>query len=299
MPTPTEGATTCYRHPDRAAGRRCTRCGRAACDSCLVQASVGSHCVECAAAAKPDLRTRARFWQAGKPALVTTTLIAVNVAVFAIFGLIYDLSGMLSGQVTEAHVRFGLNPLFVDGVPAAVGNPVTGELLVTDGTEWYRLITSGFLHFGLIHLAFNMFFLFRLGGELEPTLGRSRFGLLYAASLLGGSAGALVVDQGGITAGASGAVFGLMGAYAVGMWRHGINPLTTGIGSLLLINLFLTFAISNISIGGHLGGLIAGGLVGAVLLAPSYRRMPAWTTWATPVAVGAVSVAVAVVAAAA
>ena len=295
---PAGGAATCYRHPDRAAGRRCTRCGRAACDSCLVQASVGSHCVACAAAARPDLRTRVRFWQAGKPALVTYTLIAVNVAVFVILGLIYDLPGMLSGQLTEAQVKFGLNPLFLDGIPKAIGNPVTGEVLVTDGTEWYRLVTSGFLHFGIIHLAFNMFFLYRLGIDLEPTLGRSRFGLLYAASLLGGSAGALVVDQGGITAGASGAVFGLMGAYAVGMWRHGINPLTTGIGSLLLINLFLTFAISNISIGGHVGGLIAGGVCGAVLLAPSYRRVPAWATWVTPVAVGALSVVVAVTAAA-
>ena len=111
----------------------------------------------------------------------------------------------------------------------------------------------------------------------------------YFASLLGGSAGVLIVDQGAITAGASGAVFGLMGAYAVGMWRNGVNPLTTGIGTLLLINLFLTFAIGNISIGGHLGGLVAGSICGAVLLAPRYRPVPNWARWATPVAVGVAS----------
>ena len=260
---------------------------------------MGSHCLDCVAKSQPDLKTRARYWQAGKPALVTYILLAVNVGAFVLLGLYYDLPGMLAGDLTEAHVKFGLNSLFVDGQDHVVGNPVTGEILVTDGQEWYRLVTSGFLHYGLIHLGFNMLFLYQLGMAMEPQLGRTRFALLYFASLLGGSAGALVVDQGGITAGASGAVFGLMGAYAIGMWRNGINPFTTSIGSLLLINLFLTFAISNISIGGHLGGAVAGTLCGAVMFAPRYRPVPSWTLWATPVAVGAASVVVAVVAAAA
>ena len=264
-----------------------------------MQANVGSHCVKCVEAAQPDLKTRAHLWQARTPALVTYVLIALNVGAFVILGLIYDLPGMLAGDLTEAHVKFGLNALFVDGEPNIVGSPVTGDALVTDGEEWYRFITSGFLHFGLIHLGFNMLFLFRLGNGMEPALGRTRFALLYFASLLGGSAGALVVDQGGITAGASGAVFGLMGAYAVGMLRHGINPLTTSIGSLLLINLFLTFAISNISIGGHLGGAVAGALCGLVMFAPSYRPVPEWAKWATPVVVGLTGIVVGVVAAAA
>ncbi len=288
--------TTCYRHPGRPAGRRCTRCGRPACGECLVQASVGSHCVECARAAKPDIRTRARYWQAGQGALVTYTLIAINVGAFVLLGLYYDLPGMLAGQMTEAQVRFGLNELFVSGQAGAFFNPATGMPDFTSGDEWYRLVTSGFLHFGLIHLGFNMLFLYRLGEELEPLLGRVRFGLLYGASLLGGSAGVLLVGQGGIAAGASGAVFGLMGAYAVGLWRHGVNPFTTGIGALLLINLVLTFAISNISIGGHIGGALAGAVCGAVMLAPRYRAVPRWATFATPVAVGAASLVLSVVA---
>lgn len=257
---------------------------------------MGSHCVECAKAARPDVRTRARFWQAGKPTLVTSTLLVLNLVAFIGLGLLYDLPGMLSGQLTEAHVRFGLNDFFLQGSPAVTIDPATGERLVTDGNEWYRLVTSGFLHFGLIHIGFNMLFLYQLGGELEPLLGRLRFGLLYFASMLGGSAGALIVSQGGITAGASGAVFGLMGAYAVGLWRNGINPFTTSIGSLLLINLFLTFAISNISIGGHLGGAAAGAVCGAVMMAPKYRPAPAWATWATPVIVGVAAIAIAYVA---
>lgn len=260
-----------------------------------MQASVGSHCVECAKAARPDVRTRARYWQAGKPALVTYSLIALNVGAFFLLGLYYDLGGMLAGQITEAHVRFGLEEFFVSGQAGNYFNPVTGQTAFTSGEEWYRLVTSGFLHFGLIHLGFNMFFLYRLGEELEPVLGRLRFGLLYGASLLGGSAGVLLVDQGGIAAGASGAVFGLMGAYAVGVWRHGVNPFTTAIGSLLLINLFLTFVISNISIGGHIGGAVVGAVCGAVMLAPNYRAVPVWATFVTPIVVGVASVAVAVV----
>ena len=104
-----------------------------------------------------------------------------------------------------------------------------------------------------------MFFLYVLGPMLEPALGRVRFLLLYLASLLGGSLGVVLFDSGGISAGASGAVFGLMAAAAVGQWRRGINPMTTGIGATLLLNLVITFAIPGISIGGHLGGAAAGG----------------------------------------
>lgn len=291
---PSGPAATCYRHPDRPVGRRCTRCGKPACHECLRQAQVGSHCLDCVKAAKPDLRTRARFWQASKPAIVAYTFIALNVAAFVVLGLVDDLGGMLSGRITDAHLRFGLNEFFVDGDPGAY--PLTdGSLEVSSGQEWYRLVTSGFLHFGLIHLLMNMYFLFLLGNQMEPMLGRVRFGGLYVASLLGGSAGIVLIDQGGIAAGASGAVFGLLGAYAVGVWQHGINVFSTQIGSLLLINLFLTFAIRNISIGGHIGGLVAGGLCGFVMLAPGYKGYPPWLRNAAPVVVGVAAVAVAVV----
>lgn len=261
-------------------------------------ANVGSHCLECAKAARPDLKTRAKFWQAGKPALVAYALIAANIVVFFGLGLWADLGGMLSGRVTDAHLRFGLNSFFVDGV-RGVYTLTDGSIQTTTGNEWYRLVTSGFMHFGIIHLGMNMFFLYLLGNEMEPMLGRIKFGLVYLASLLGGAAGVLIIDQGSITAGASGAVFGLLGAYAVGIWRHGINVFSTQIGSLLLINLFLTFTISNISIGGHIGGLVAGGICGFVMLAPGYKGVPAWATYATPVAVAVIAIIASVVAAAA
>jgi membrane associated rhomboid family serine protease len=142
----------------------------------------------------------------------------------------------------------------------------------------------------VIHIAFNMYFLYVLGPMLEPALGRVNYLLLYMASLLGGSLGVILFDSGGITAGASGAVFGLLAAATVGLWRRGINPFSTGIGTTLILNLIITFTISGISIGGHIGGALAGAVCGAVMLAPAYRRGPSWTVWATPVAVAIGSV---------
>ncbi len=291
-----DGETACFRHPNRVGGRRCTRCGRAACHECLAQATVGSHCVECAKAARPDIKTRAKYWQASKPAIVAYTIIGINVAVFLLVGLLDgDLPRMLSGAITDGTSRFALARDFVGGqsFDYALSD---GSVARSSGNEWYRLVTSGFLHFGIIHLAFNMYFLYVLGNQMEPQLGRGRFLSLYAASLLGGSAGVLLIDQGGLTAGASGAVFGLLGAFAVGLWQHGINPFGTQIGTLLLINLGLTFFIGGISIGGHVGGLVAGGLCGFVMMAPGYKGYPRWSTWVTPAAVTVVALAVSFVA---
>ena len=125
-PPPPAAAEACYRHPGRDAGRRCTRCGRPACSECLVQATVGSHCVDCAKAAQPDVRTRANLWNARQPALVTMTLIAINVAVFVV--MVLQDPAALTGALTRIHLEFALfEPALEQG-------------------EWYRLVTSGFLH---------------------------------------------------------------------------------------------------------------------------------------------------------
>jgi membrane associated rhomboid family serine protease len=216
-------------------------------------------------------------------------LIAINVAVFVMVLLVTREPTALSGGVTDVHLRLGLSKDVL--VQPIAWQSDDGGVYVTEPDGWYRLITSGFLHFGIIHLAFNMYFLYVLGPMLEPGLGRINYLLLYFASLLGGSLGVVLLDSGGITAGASGAVFGLLAAATVGLWRRGINPFTTGIGSALLLNLFITFAIPGISIGGHIGGAIAGAICGAVMLAPRHRRGPDWTVRATPVAVGLGSVA--------
>jgi len=131
--------------------------------------------------------------------------------------------------------------------------------------EYWRLVTGAFLHSGLLHIGFNMYLLWILGQMLEPTLGSGRFAALYVTALLWGSFGALLVTPNSPTVGASGAVFGLMGAAAVELRARGINPFKTDIGMLILFNLGLSFVISGISIGGHVGGLIGGALAGMAL----------------------------------
>jgi membrane associated rhomboid family serine protease len=267
----------CYRHPNREAGRSCTRCGKSACSECLVQATVGSHCVDCAKAARPDVRTRARFWNARQTAVVTLALIAINVAVFVLMVIDSPDSLATRGGITRFQFELGLN-----------------EVFIRNG-RYYRLITAGFLHFGVIHIAFNMLLLYQLGNLLEPVLGRLKYTALYFAALLAGSFGAMVFAPNGLTGGASGAVFGLMAAAAVGMQRRGINMFSSGIGTTLILNLVLTFTLPNISIGGHLGGAAAGAVCGWVMLAPHWKPQPKWVAWATPVAIAVGSVIAAIV----
>lgn len=265
----------CTRHPDRTTGRSCTRCGRPACPDCLTPATVGSLCADCVRRSRPDTATRVRHWNARQPILVSLVLIAMNVAVF-----IWVVSGDVGAagfgsEVTQREFDLALNRYILD---------VTGE--------WYRLVTAGFLHFGILHIGMNMLLLYQLGQMLEPPLGRVRFALLYTASLLGGSLGALVIqgDRGGLHGGASGAVFGLMAAAAIGLQRRGVNVFQTGIGAVLVINLVLTFTIPGISIGGHLGGAVAGAVCGVVMLAPAWKPVPTWATYLAPVAVAVASV---------
>jgi membrane associated rhomboid family serine protease len=276
----------CYRHPDRDVGRRCTRCGKPACSECLVQASVGSHCLDCAKASRPDARTRARHWNARQPAMVTMTLIAVNILVFVYVAVRAPIA-LAGREITIGHAQLGLTRTALgDGFAARLSD---GSIYLSDGGEWWRLVTAGFLHFGIIHLGFNMYLLYVLGQMLEPSIGRVRFALVYLAALVAGSAGSVLLDE-GLAGGASGAVFGLMGLAAVGYWLHGANPLNTSIGGLLMLNLFVTFFFPGISIGGHLGGAVAGALCGFAVMAPGWKGVPRWATYAAPVAVAALSV---------
>lgn len=274
LPPPT--LPRCYRHPDRETGRACTRCGRPACPECLRTAPIGSHCLDCVKAAQPDLRTRARYWNAKQPALVTMTLIAVNAVIYL--------------WTVTAGSRTVLQPGKCLDERAVCDLSLYGPF-VADG-EWYRVISSGFLHFSIFHVAMNMLLLFQLGQLLEPGIGRVRFSLLYLAGLLGGAAGALLLTPNAVTGGASGAVFGLMAAAAVGLQRRGVNVFSTGIGTTLVLNLVLTFTIPGISVGGHLGGAIAGALCALVMLAPRHSSIPRWQTYAAPIAVSAIALAV-------
>lgn len=239
---------------------------------------MGSHCVECVRAAAPGVQTRVRNWQASRPLLVTTALIAINLAVF-VYQVIRDTAALGGGRVTDAEFDLGLNPF-----------------LIKFDDSWYRLVTSGFIHFGFFHLLMNMVLLYQLGLLLERAVGRPRFAALYFAALLAGSAGQLIVDPNScsIAGGASGAVFGLLGAAAVGLWRRGVNVFSTGIGTVLLLNLVLTFTIPGISIGGHLGGVVGGAIIGFVMLSPHHRPMPVWAGYATAAAVAGAAVLISV-----
>jgi membrane associated rhomboid family serine protease len=288
---PPPAPTACYRHPDREAGRRCTRCGKPACTECLVQAAVGSHCVDCAKAARPDVKTRARYWNARQATLVTYALIAINVLVFVY--LTIDNSRSLGGATNSTgYERLGL-------ARDLLAHDIVGYPSLPDGLpgQWYRLITSGFVHYGIIHLGFNMYALYALGQTLEPSLGRVRFALVYFAAMLGGGAGALLLQPNGLHGGASGAVFGLFGLITVGYVMRGINPFSTALGGVLLINLFLSLR-PGISFGGHLGGFVAGALCGLAVVAPGHRRIPQEWTYVVPIAVAAISVAICVATAA-
>lgn len=281
LPPPT--LPRCYRHPDREAGRSCTRCGKPACSECLVQATVGSHCLDCARAARPDVNTRVKLASSRVLTPVTYALIAANVGLFLLMG--FADPAAWRGRITPIHGELGLSRNLLEF--GAIN--VDGTVMQPHG--WYRLVTSGFIHFGVVHVAMNMLLLFQLGMLLERSIGSTRLAGIYFASLLAGSFGVVLLDTPGLTGGASGAVFGLMAAAAVGLHRRGINVFSTGIGMTLVLNLVLTFSISGISIGGHLGGAIGGAICGWVILAPHWRPTPRWAGWATIVGIAAVSVA--------
>lgn len=210
------------------------------------------------------------------PYTASNAIIAVNLGLF-VWGLVLDAmrSGTLNG-ISQYQFDMGLAREFLDA------------------GEWYRLISSGFLHFGVLHVGMNMYLLFQLSRMLEPTLGSVKFTLVYFASLFGGAAGALILSPNALTGGASGAVFGMMAAAIVGMRQRGVNPLQTGLGLTFVINIALTLAIPNISVGGHFGGALAGAACGVFVLAPAQWRLPRWTEFVMPIAIGVVAVAIAV-----
>jgi membrane associated rhomboid family serine protease len=240
-------AETCYRHPDRETRVSCSSCGRPICPDCMTPTPVGMRCPECA-----NQRTRVVRNPTGTPSgfeafPATFALIAINAIAFLIE--IASAGGGFGTSGGKVSFDFGLyGPFVAEG-------------------EWYRLVTSGFLHAGLIHIGFNMFLLFFLGRLLEPALGTPRFVALYFASLLAGSFGALVVEPNALTVGASGAIFGLAGATFVIARGRGMNALASEIGFLILFNLFFSLVSPHISLGGHVGGLIGGVLCAAAIVA--------------------------------
>jgi membrane associated rhomboid family serine protease len=229
----------CYRHPDRETMVSCSECGRGICTDCMVFAPVGIRCPDHSGQAQGTQRVTQGLRRAsfeGTGAIVTKVLIALNVGIYL---LELAAGGELNGTGNEIYVKGVLFGPFV-----AAG-------------DWWRLFTSMFLHYGPIHLAFNMLALWWFGAAVEQVLGRGRFLLLYVVSGLAGSAGALIFSPESPTVGASGALFGILGAALV-LERQRTYVFGGGALGIIALNLVFTFAIPGISIGGHLGGLIGG-----------------------------------------
>ncbi|MFF5156157.1 rhomboid family intramembrane serine protease [Streptomyces sp. NPDC000348] len=260
-PQDAQRVPVCYRHPDRETGIRCTRCERPICPECMVDASVGFQCPECVrsgsgtghAPTASVPRTIAGGTVAADPRLLTKILLGINLAVFI---------------AVRARPSL-LDPLVLVGVwPPAPFTPTEG---VAEG-EWYRMVTSMFTHEEIWHIAFNMLGLWWLGGPLEQALGRARYLALYLISGLAGSALTYLLAAGSTASlGASGAIFGLFGATAVLMRR--LNYDMRPVVALLVINVIITFGWGNIAWQAHIGGLVAGVVIGyAMVHAPRERR---------------------------
>jgi membrane associated rhomboid family serine protease len=251
-----EEATTCYRHPEREAHVRCNRCNRRICPDCMIEASVGFQCPECVREGNSNVR-RARTSFGGRlsdnPGYVTKVLIGLNVAMLA--------AEYASSSVTD-HLE----------LVGRAFDPFTGQLLGVAEGQYWRLITAAFLHAGLLHLAMNMYALFLFGPPLEQALGRARFVVLYLVAALGGSAASYAFSTPSQhSLGASGAVFGLFGAFFVVNRRLGRD--SSGLLVLLVVNLAFSFLVPNIDWRDHVGGLVTGTLVAvAFVYAPRSQR---------------------------
>jgi membrane associated rhomboid family serine protease len=246
-PVAAGGDMHCYRHPDRETGVRCARCDRPICPACMIPASVGFQCPECVTEGRRTVRPARTMYggQVNRGGLdATRVLVGINIAVFVVTA--FSGASLLSGSGTSRiYDDFAL-------IPPAVAHG-----------EWWRLLSSMFLHFGIFHIAFNMWALWVIGTPLEQWLGRLRFVALYLLAGFGG--GVLSFATGPLTnfaAGASGAIFGLFGAFFVITRRRGLE--TGGIVGLIVINLIFSFTFSNIDWRGHVGGLVVGSLVAVV-----------------------------------
>jgi len=256
----------CAFHPDRMTGVSCSRCGRPICPDDMYPAPVGQHCPICAGKMREGplgrtgyrVRTRAERIPAARflaGAQVTTLIVIANVIVFLLM--------QLTGSPTSARTlrRFG-----------ALTNPLPAS-------QWWRLITAMFVHLGFAHIALNMVALILFGTAIEQRYGKARYLLLYLGSGVLGSAASLAYSHSALSAGASGAIFGIIGAWlALVIWnrhRPGMKGQLQSWLLLVALNLGFAAAVPNIDVRAHVGGLIGGFVIGSALEAAARERGPA------------------------
>ena len=240
----------CYRHPDRETRLGCSSCGRPVCVECVRSASVGQLCPDCVAARGSQQVISAEQVRTPTAARVSMTLLGACVALF-LAGLVIPGLG---------------NEMFLLGAQF--------NRVVAAG-EWWRLLTAGFLHADVAHILFNMMALYILGPHLEREVGSAAFASLYFASMLAGGAAFFLLNADGVAVGASGAIFGLFGAWLAVAFRNRHTAWgRSGLNQLLLllgINLALPLFIPRIAWEAHLGGLLAGLVIAGLWTLPALR----------------------------
>ncbi len=205
----------------------------------------------------------------------TATLVAINVVLFALTHNLADVGESLATMsLGSGTLRTSVLVDYSTLAPAVApdGEYIVGRTVI-EGGQWWRIFTGGFLHNDFLHIGFNSLLGYLIGRRLElllhnwlgPRWAASMLTLVWMASLSGGSAGAMLLDAQRPVIGASGAVFGLMGAAFVTEAMTQLRPFQTGLGTLIIVNVLFSFVVSDVSVGGHLGGLAIGALCGLVL----------------------------------
>ncbi|WP_370617048.1 rhomboid family intramembrane serine protease [Mumia sp. Pv 4-285] len=264
--TPRQVPPRCYLHPDRETYIACQRCGRPICPDCMHEASVGYQCPNCLRAGQAQVRqarTAGGGLVPGRPGVVSTTLIGINVVAYV---LMMATGGLGDSVLWSWGVMLGDTAVFANGESLEV---LRG---VADGAYW-RLLTSAFLHASVLHIAFNMYALYLFGPVLERYLGTVRFVAAYLTSAVAASVFVYVLTPPNVpTLGASGAIFALFGMALVIMFKQGQD--VRGLLALVAINVVITFLPGlDISWQGHLGGFVTGLVLGAAFAyAPRARR---------------------------
>lgn len=285
------GVPTCYRHPGRETWIRCQRCDRPICPDCMRDAAVGFQCPECVRTGSKETRQGQALYggrRSSDPRLTTFVLMGINllvwVAITATGGrtsrLADTLALMPTGRCFSRSSPSQWYPTVGDQAVClgATGGDGTWLSGVADGA-WWQLVTSAFTHVEIWHIATNMLALFVLGPATEQILGRARFLAVYLASALGGSTAVMLLsDPSGSTVGASGAVFGLLGALLVTFTKARLN--TQWISQNIMLGVLITVVGWRfISWQGHLGGLLTGAAAAAIIaFAPKrHRAVVQWT----------------------